>query len=771
MRLHHRLTFARELRMFYQTSDLPWAAKGERLLYRRSWKLLLLCVMLLASMRAFCGASDSRTSVEMSGRITDPSGNPISGASVVLVSGETVISGTATDPDGTYRLRALRDTGQSIVIRVSSVGYKVQERILAPGSDTLLLDIVCEPLPVEVAGIKVTSDPVPATSEMKLPSNEVELAARRTLVPSNPIAALRYPQLARVGSNHSSQIRIEGTNPRYCLNGIPISADPEHYGILAILPASVVSEIHFYNGSYEIGSRRFFALGAVRQSILNNVLDVVDLSGQRSSVPPIDFRDLYFSGGLRLSDRWQAILDQYYVRDRMSFDTLSVIGGKLGEGIDEKTSENFIGFRLHGSYGQVMLLASAAMRDGRKEYSAYPDYDAEHFPLRVELSEQYRNLLGQIDVSVNTRFVQVKAGAGTDRALRRQADLSQYSWPFQPPFANTSNPYIYQNALNRYCPELHENMPGHTDDVYLGTTFRFGRLVLENGVRIERFSELRHPLAPVSRHSVKLSISERGTLELFYGTFAESPIANILEPQQPLIRKNLSNLTWTKTTLTAVTATYGPARISAFDKRISDLPLLLPLFDSYWLYIWNGPYRYRTLNPDCFTMESSSTAHYSGFSVALDFDRLLNTRMKLYLSYAYSRAQVTNYGVTTPYDLWAPHRLTAEVNYHFTGKFVAGSECQLHTGYPYTPPREILIFSEESAFNPPTFEYYLGEENSLRFTTNFTLNMYASYQVGRVELFAALTNVTNRANELVAAGKEIVTDPGILPSIGLRWKF
>lgn len=746
-----------------------------------------------------------RTAIELTGRVTDPHGVPIIGASVVLISHGQMIGGNATDFDGVYRLSISPNVRPPISLRVSSVGYGEEHRSLNLSVDRGRTDIVCYPVPIELAGIRVTPPSAPQTSELSVPRNEISLAASRSLVSTNPIAALRFPQIARIGSSHSSQIRIDGTNPRYCLNGIPISADPEHYGMLAILPASVVSEIRFYpqgadasyglpstidlvtpalfskhsqgeisvstidaTGSYAFGNKRFFALGAIRQSIVNNILDFTGVNRNRQTVPPIDFRDLFFSAGLQLSSRWRAILDQYYVRDRLSFDTLSAIGSKMGMGMAEKTREDFVGLRLNGLYNHLLLNATAAIRDGRKEYSAYPDYDSEHYTLWVQLSEQYRNVLAGLDVAVNTGVIEFKVGVQTDRALRRLVNMDQINWSFQPPFANTSMPYIYANDLNELYGQFQSNITGHTDIAYIGATCHIGRLTFENGMRTEYFSELRHPNALLSRHSAKLSMGERGSLELFYGTFAESPITNILEPQQPLVRVNLSNLTWSKTSLIAVTAAYGLLRLSAFDKHMTDLPFLTPDFDRRWLEYRSGNTTYYFRNLNFLTMQSMARAHFTGLSIALESDRMLNSRMTIYLSYAYTRAHVISYDVSIPYELWAPHRFVGQIGYRFTRKFSAGIEFQAHTGYPYSPPRWL---DETARDTQNYFLTQLSRENSLRFTTNFTFNLNASYQLGRAVLFMALTNVTNRANQLVAAGKEMVTDSGILPSAGFRLNF
>jgi hypothetical protein len=805
----NELTCCRINCIFVSTSVLRPAGHGERLMRRRDSYPVLICLILVSAAMIFGGIVRGRTIVELAGRVTDPVGNPIMGASVVLLSEGRTVSGTATDFKGAWQLSIPPDLRQPVTLRVTSVGFKEQKKILTLSPTRLArLDIVCEPTPIEVAGIKVTSPQSPKTSELSVPSAEVEIAASRSLVPSNPIAALRLPQMARIGSNHSSQLRIDGTNPRYCLNGIPIGADPEHYGMLAILPASVVSEIRFYpqganasyalpstvdlitpadfekhsqgrinistidaTGSYAVGNKRFFALGAIRQSILNNVLDVTGMNRDRKSVPPIDYRDLFFSTGLQLSRRWRIILDQYYVRDRMSFDTLSAIGVKMAMGMAEKTKEDFLGLRLSALYDHLFITASAATRGGYKEYVAYPNSDPYMYDINVRLSENYRNNLAGLDASFTFGNLQLKAGHQVDWAVRRSVDLNQFNWSFQPPFANTGNPYIYQDELNYAYDIYNGNSKGSTSVTYLSESNRIGRFALENGVRYEHFSELRQSNALLSRHTVKVSITEHSSFELFLGTFAETPVSNILDPYQTLIRANLSELTWSRTWLLAATAIYGPLRVSAFVKRMSDLPYLTPDCGNIWIpYYEGGILRGRKHNTRFLTMQSYGSARFSGISFAYDTDHLLTSRVKCYLSYAYSRANVEFFGVAIPYDLWAPHRLTSQIGYRITQRLSAGTELQVHTGYPHSPNRF------DSSYDPVSYDslYFatqLAKENTLRFTTNFTLNVYASWQVGSVELFMTVANVTNRTNAIVYTGREYVTDPGILPSIGFRWSF
>lgn len=66
------------------------------------------------------------------------------------------------------------------------------------------------------------------------------------MVPTNPIAALHQPQLVRQGSSHSSKLRINGSNPRYFVNGSDIGHDPNHYGMFSIIPGSVVRSMNLY---------------------------------------------------------------------------------------------------------------------------------------------------------------------------------------------------------------------------------------------------------------------------------------------------------------------------------------------------------------------------------------------------------------------------------------------------------------------------------------------------------------------------------------------
>src|ERR1044071_1719413 len=71
--------------------------------------------------------------VRISGRVTDPDGSGVSGATILI---KNTNAGTTTDNEGNYALTANLKNGQQTV-QFSSVGFKTQERAFTiTGSQT-----------------------------------------------------------------------------------------------------------------------------------------------------------------------------------------------------------------------------------------------------------------------------------------------------------------------------------------------------------------------------------------------------------------------------------------------------------------------------------------------------------------------------------------------------------------------------------------------------------------------------------------------------------
>jgi hypothetical protein len=80
----------------------------------KSFKRIIVCIFMLTSIHAVCQTK------ELTGTITDPQGNPVSGASV-KVKGAKI--GTSADTKGSFSLRV----PQNARILVSAVGFENQE--------------------------------------------------------------------------------------------------------------------------------------------------------------------------------------------------------------------------------------------------------------------------------------------------------------------------------------------------------------------------------------------------------------------------------------------------------------------------------------------------------------------------------------------------------------------------------------------------------------------------------------------------------------------
>lgn len=95
----------------------------------------------------------------------------------------------------------------------------------------------------------------------------------------------------------------------------------------------------------------------------------------------------------------------------------------------------------------------------------------------------------------------------------------------------------------------------------------------------------------------------------------------------------------------------------------------------------------------------------------------------------------------------------------------------LRSGYPYSPSRQVLYYSEQSNYTETYYQSMLQQENSLSFKPNGALNLYATFSLGAATLSLAVTNATNRYNPIISSPSGYVYDAGILPSVGLRWQL
>lgn len=747
----------------------------------------------------------SVTSATVTGRVVDSTGQPVVGATARLfhcdASRDALIAGAVANERGDFKVSVVASDPTCVVLMVSSVGFTESsvEYTIDHLRDTVVVTL--EPAVSEIPGIRVVPD-VEAPSVHTINADEVSREALHSLVPTNPTAALKQPEISRVGSAHSSQIRVHGTNPVYSLNGIPIGTDPSHYGMFAVIPAPIVDQVLFHahgtdasqrlpstvefstpapfaksfgveavvstidaTATFHSGGDRYFVLGALRKSVLDRLVNQFDVSTDRRTLPPTNFQDVFGSVGYRLNDHIQLIVDQYHVRDYLSYNSSGATDGASNVSTSQKSRESYVGLRADMLYDDLLIESQVAIQDATEFYAAGSLAQKSPHALYLHLEESTRSVHARSTTTFSLGDSELKAGLRIERDLDRSFDLKQRNWNFLPPFANTDNPYIYQDVLNEGYGDLEVDVSGYTAAAFVSHQRRVHGFDVTTGVRVDRYSTLATKNVLSVRARVGYEFENGSYLELFGGTFSASPIDNILEAYQAIVRADVAHLEPVGTKLLSATYRHGPVTGTVFEKHINNLATVTPDFSS-------EPQKGREAARQFIRVASSGSAVFRGFSLAYDPERWLDNRLEVHVSYGYTYAERVDNNVTLDYDLNAPHRLFVKALYRLNSRFQIGGELQVRSGYPYSPIRTgSYAGSDQTYYSQEYYEDQLSEENSLRFPAHAYLNISGTYTFGHNELFLSISNLTNRANPIINSGSGMIYDAGIMPMFGVRIKW
>ncbi|MFZ5980185.1 MAG: carboxypeptidase-like regulatory domain-containing protein [Candidatus Zixiibacteriota bacterium] len=762
-------------------------------------RILNLITLLLLTATIAGAESQPKTTITVTGIVTDSDHRHLVGASVMVFENEKILTGISTDTDGAYNLK-FKANEYTLTLRVSSIGYFEQTAKLKIENKKAVVNFVLEAKAVEVASIAVRPEMTPRVSERVYDSDRIARVSRQALVPTNPVAALKEPEISRQGSNHSSQIRINGTNPKYYLNGTLLGPDPDHYGMFSVIPSTIVEEIKFYphgtsadraqassitlntpmpfnahndiifdlstieaTGTYSVGNESVYLLGAVRKSLLDKLVNSLNISSDRQTIPPTNFEDVYLSTGVRLSPRFRLMLDHYAVRDYLAYNTASSVSAS-DINTYQNTKEYLTALRFDAVYDKLLVQFNGSFRNGHKRYNAAPGETENPSTIRVDLIETRKSGALELTGTYMNGGWEIKAGDQLDYVSSREITLSQQNWNFLSPFYNSDNPYIYQQALN----ENYGDYEGQTREVnnafFVSVAKEFDRFKIENGLRLEYFNHLQNNRPLLSRHTLTFRTSARSRVEFHFGTYAESPTGNILDPYQVLVQDHLDRLEPVRTRLFSVGWSNDLLDIGFFKKDIDHLAVITPDFDN--VYDDNG-----TISGDFLTMRSTGEARFYGGSVSFEKAGFLTPKLSLLTSYAYTHAYKTDDGIDIPYELNAPHKFLAKVDYQLSRRFNIGTELQFRSGYPYSPTYTDGTYDLSQAYTEAFYTEVKEDENSEEFPTNMCLNLYGTYDWGNIELFCSVSNVTNQANPIINARSGYIYDAGILPMLGLKWRF
>ncbi len=757
---------------------------------------LLPCLLALAL--PLTAVTADRGKISVSGTVTDSLGQSVPGATVLVLADDSIVTGASSDDEGRFSIRYSPTAAASRTLRVSSVGYETQTVALPIAGNASDLVIHLQESLADVATIRVTpSMPIRTPGQIGYSTIQVTSQANRSLVPTNPIAAIKQPQVARVGSEHSSQLRIHGTNPVYYLNGLPIGTDPAHYGMFAVIPAPAIETITLRpqgtparyqipsvvemttsapfdtaletdmtlstidaTGTFRTGNSRFCVNGALRKSVLDKLVNQLDVTTNRRTLPPTNFQDVYASAGIKLSPTANLMIDRFQVRDFLSYNSAGATGSRSGIDTRQESHESHTAVRLNALFNGIYVKGAVAVRNEQRTYQALPNGASPSGSIKIDLDESVRTTSAGVEATIDALNANWTAGFQSTYDSDRSFSMEQRNWNFLPPFATSDQPYIYQTALNSLYGEYSADASGSVVSPYVSVSTESDRLRLELGGRVDHYSRLERSTMPSVRMQTTWRLGEQSRAGLFLGTFSESPVSTILEPYQVLIRANLARLSPIRTQLASVDFTRGPLTVNVFGKRICDQPAVTPDFSAY-------DSKSHTFGPEFITVRSSGYSRFVGTSVAIDKDDLLDGRLDMYLGYAYTHARRVDNGVIMNYELNSPHRFMSSFDFTASKHWTFGTEFQIRSGYSFSPLPTPPPVDQQKYYS---YEYYSGvlsQENTLRFPTYASLNLSATYSTDRLDVFLSVSNVTNRANPMISSAAGLVYDAGIMPMLGV----
>jgi hypothetical protein len=736
----------------------------------------------------------------ITGKVYNSDNEPLSSAAVILRCENRQVRGAFTDSEGRFKIDIEDSDCSSMTLNVSLIGYFKTSQKIRLSSDSQVVNFILEEAPVRTDDIIVKPDRKPSLLEVSLNQDLIARSSRRSLFPTNPISAIKAPPVVRQGSNHSSKIRVYGTNPEYLINGMAIGYDPVHYGLFSVIPGSVIDEIRFkpmgtpaqyalpsivdiktsrdFNkhstlmfdlsiiestASFFGGNENYFILSSYRKSIIDKLADHINYSTDRACIPPSGFRDIFISAGWKINGKSRLILDQYHVEDHLSYEIEPTGNNPEGISTRQKTDDHFIGLKYEYVSERVFYDLFAAVKSGAEGYYASPPDKISTQGFRVDLKAKEKSFLGGFDTETLFGKSLFTFGGKLNYTLLKQIELSQYNWNFLPPDAPSDNPFIYQDQLNLLYGRYSSSRDEFTGSLYSSFKYPFGIFELETGLRIEHFGNLHKKNAFLYRNTLRIDIPGPGNLELFYGAFAESPLTRILEPCQILINSYQEQLTPVYTELFSLGYKFEPITINLFTKSIKNVPFIDPDFDQISV---DGEAVGEFLK-----MKSGSHIHICGGDIGFDSRKFFSNRFAVKSFYSYARATKSKQDIDIPYDLDVPHKFNILVDCRVSGSIALGAELSLRSGYPYTPTYTDSLYQDENKYSRSYYRQILEMENSKRFPTNINLNIYTEFAIKRLEIYLSILNLTNHGNPIINTRDGFIYDTGILPGIGIRYSI
>lgn len=763
------------------------------------------------------------------GTVEDGDGARLMGTTILISNGDSILSATQTDENGTFAVVLPETKLEEIVVSASSIGFVTSHQTLSLITDTLEVIFRLAQSIIRIDDLSVFPADEFAENHNVMSSAQVREAASHSIVATNPVSAIRSAGVIRTGSSHSSKLRVHGTNPVYMINSFDIGYDPNHYNMFSVIPAPVISEVIFHasgasakyshpavvefktkapfgehsasegnlsfleaTGKTSFGSDNWFAMGSLRKSVLDKLVDQIEVEPRGRTLPPTNFQDIFISGGLKLSPTYRLFVDHYQTRDYLSYSVGSVTGDTPDIHTLQHQRESFVGVRLSALYSKALINVYGAVHSSLELYRATPSDSVDSPRLMMDLNTSMKTWQGGVEAIIPIGAAELVIGDQVKLAPARTIELRQKNWNFLPPDAPSDQPFMFQEELNRMYGEFNKQVETVNHASYLSVSRSFGNLKLELGGRREQFSELTSGTEALVRGNARYLTGAHSSVTLHYGTYAESPLKRILEPYQVMVLDQINDLQPLHTRLVSARFNHERLSVGVFTKHISNIAQVGPDFG---LLISD-----QTPEKGYLQIRSTGEARFYGGDVALTLDNLINKRLRIHSSYGYSRARQRANGITTVHSQDIPHRFRTELAYKVSRKLTAGVDFSVRSGFPFSPKLSNAValladrFRDQAGkienawpdspypglldptrlINALLYQLYRDQlrlKNSERMPMHMSLDIHAGISIGRSTFTLNVANLTNRMNPIINTSSGYISDTGILPSIGYRLRF
>jgi hypothetical protein len=139
----------------------------------------------------------------ITGKISNFSGEPLVGATLIVKSEDINLGGIASGLDGKYIIKVSGKTDQPLTLKVTSIGYEEKTAQILPTSDSSTVNFILNEKPIEYGTIVVSPKPRKTELMTTLSSDQINLASQRSLVvPIRSALSGNHRLFARVLVNH-----------------------------------------------------------------------------------------------------------------------------------------------------------------------------------------------------------------------------------------------------------------------------------------------------------------------------------------------------------------------------------------------------------------------------------------------------------------------------------------------------------------------------------------------------------------------------------------